>query len=146
MNWLAFSFFTVILYGIHDVVLKHLSEKTNIILSSFIINFSASIAMLLLYFYSNKSNDRTLKSIQDDLNSNLLLLIIAGVCLGTATITFMKSFSKGGSFSIALPLVYVGIILLSVIVGRLFFNESISPTQMLGISLSTIGLFLLVKS
>jgi multidrug transporter EmrE-like cation transporter len=55
----------------------------------------------------------------------------------------MKAFASGGNFSIALPFVYVGIILLSVIVGYFFYKESLNIKQAIGILFSIVGMILL---
>ena len=72
-------------------------------------------------------------------------LSFAGLLLALATISFIKTFEFQAPFSIAIPYIYVVMIVLGVISGAVFFKESISLTQVVGIALCCIGLFLVVK-
>ncbi len=143
MNWITYCIFTIFLYGVHDIILKHLSNSSNPTLSSIVINLSASVGLLLFfgigYFWNKEKNIPKTTPLQ------LLWLIVAGISLGCATITFMKAFASGGNFLVALPFVYVGIILMSVIVGYFFFKETLSVKQIIGISLSLVGIVLVYQ-
>ena len=141
MNWITYCLITIVLYGIHDILLNHYANTINPTIASVVISFSAGIGLLLfliinLYFTKNKE-------IQKPDSTQMFWLIIAGISLGTATITFMKAFGSGGNFSIALPFVYVGIILLSVIVGYFFYKETLNIKQLIGITLSIAGMIML---
>lgn len=143
MNWFYFCLLTILFYGIHDVILKHLSSNASPIMSSIIINVFASLGIfliLILDMFINKS-----KVILKVESSNLIWLIIGGVSLGAATITFMKAFFSGGHFSVVLPLVYVGIIMFSVVIGYFFFKEALTTKQIIGVTLSAIGMVLLIQ-
>lgn len=140
MQWVLFALLTIALYGIHDMLLKYLSG-TQAVLASLIINLSAAVGMAVLYLFSRLSGRQTPAGLTP---MNGLWLALAGLCLGLATVTFMKAFSRG-AFSVVLPFVYVGIILLSVLAGVLLFREKVSYLQLLGIALSCIGLVLMVR-
>ena len=143
MNWLVYCFLTIFLYGIHDIILKQLSDSMNATVSGIIINLSAFVCLLI--YYLGRSAYKSQSMICKISSANLLLLSIAGACLGIATITFMKAFMSGGNFSIVLPIVYIGIILLSACVGFIIFHEQLNLRQLLGITLSVVGLLLLFK-
>lgn len=143
MNWIHFSILTVILYSVHDVLLKQLSDKVSPTIASFLINAAATLSLALMIFLWRGNNKISNQSPLD--LKTWALLIVAGCSLGAATITFMESFMKGGSFSIVLPIVYVGIILMSLLVGLLFFKESVSNQQWIGIALSLCGIYLMLK-
>ena len=142
MNWLFYALVTILLYGAHDVLLKHLSDQTNALVASLVINISAAVGIAVALAFSYWQNQLTGARPG---NREMWMLLIAGVCLGLATVTFMKAFGNGGAFSVVVPLVYVGIILASLLVGKLFFHEKITPVQIAGIVLSCIGLVLVVK-
>lgn len=143
MNWLIYCVLTIVFYGIHDVILKHLSVNTNAVLSSIIINGTASIGILLVFVFDMLINKS--KIVLNTNMGNMIWLVVGGLSLGFATITFMKAFSMGANFSIVLPLVYVGIIVLSSILGYFFFMENISLKQFSGIVLSVVGMYLLIQ-
>lgn len=116
----------------------------NATVSSIVINLSAFVCLLIYFIVRSACKGQSM--IYKIGSGNLMLLLIAGACLGIATITFMKAFVSGGNFSIVLPIVYIGIILLSACVGFIFFREQLNLKQLLGITLSVVGLFLLFKN
>lgn len=142
MNWITLSVFTIILYSIHDIILKQLSTSSNAVLSGFVINISAAMVLLLILGLGYVKNKAMLQATTD---KDLLWMCMAGASLGLATITFMYAFARGGNFSEVMPLMYVGIIAISVITGYLLFKEQISVKQLVGIALSCVGIYLMVR-
>ncbi len=138
MNWLSYAIATLLLYTLHDILLKQLSGGSNAILSAFVINLSAAVVLLVVLLVAKTGVEPVaLKEIG--------VMAVAGIALGFATVTFIYSFSKGGDFSVVMPLVYIGIIALSVVAGYLLFKEQISSMQLLGIALSCVGIYLMVR-
>ena len=77
--------------------------------------------------------------------------LVAGLCIGTAEVLYFYLFrgvagEKPISASVAIPLIVGGTLLISVLVSRLLFNESINTGQWLGIGLAVIGLATLALS
>lgn len=144
MIWLFYSLATVVLYSVHDILVKNLSEGVNATTASIIINGSASLALLFLslLFYFLSPNRKSLFELGI---VNFGWLCLAGVCLGIATVTLMTAFNKGGSFSIVIPIVYVGIILVSALVGNFYFKESLSVKQVAGLFISLVGMIFLLQ-
>lgn len=142
MNWITLSVFTIVLYSIHDIILKQLSTSSNAVLSGFVINLSAAIVLLAILAVGYLKNKALL---QATTGKDLLWMSLAGAALGLATITFMYAFASGGNFSEVMPLMYVGIIAISVVAGFLLFKEQISAKQLLGIALSCVGIYLMVR-
>ncbi len=144
MIWLFYSLATIILYGVHDILVKHLAGNVNEITASTIINGSASLILLFIaiLFYIFNPETKFLSGIN---NENFIWLCLAGICLGIATVTLMSSFNKGGSFSIVIPIVYVGIILVSALVGFFYFKEPLNFKQILGVVLSVVGMVFLLQ-
>jgi len=142
MNWITLSVFTIVLYSIHDIILKQLSTSSNAVVSGFVINLSAAIVLLAILAVGYLKNKVLL---QATTGKDLLWMSLAGAALGLATITFMYAFASGGNFSEVMPLMYVGIIAISVVAGFLLFKEQISAKQLLGIALSCVGIYLMVR-
>ncbi len=142
MNWITLSVFTIILYSIHDIILKQLSTSSNAVLSGFIINLSSAIILLAILGFGYLKNKT---SLQATTGKDLLWMCGAGASLGLATITFMYAFASGGDFSKVMPLMYVGIIAISVVTGYWLFKEQISTKQLVGIALSCVGIYLMVR-
>jgi drug/metabolite transporter (DMT)-like permease len=141
MNWLTFSLFTLLLYATHDILLKQLSTTSNAVLSAFVINLSAAIILLIILL----SGFGGAKAEMTAGVKEISIMSVAGIALGLATVTFTYAFSKGGDFSVVMPLVYIGIIAIGVLAGYLLFNEQISAKQLVGIALSCGGIYLMVR-
>ncbi len=141
MNWFHFSLITVVLYSIHDIALKHLAGSVNSTLASVLINGSAAI-VLLIYLFTQTSAGKI--SLGTPLWSvTTFFLLVAGASLGIATITFMNAFANEGQLSVAVPIVYAGVILLCLLVGILFFKEPIHWKQLMGVGLAIAGIYLM---
>jgi len=141
MNWFQFSLVTVVLYSIHDITLKHLAGSVNSTLASVLINGSAAI-VLLIYLLTQTSAGKI--SLGVPLwSSTTFYLLVAGASLGIATITFMNAFASDGQLSIAVPVVYAGVIVLCLLVGVMFFSETLDWRQMMGAGLAIAGIYLM---
>jgi uncharacterized membrane protein len=140
MAWLIFSALSAITYTIHDLILKHYADKINNVFASFILNFSASIALGIVLIYYFLTNQKEVFSLPDKIS--LPIISVAGICLALASFFFIKAFSVGGLVTAVLPSVYILIIILGVLFGVIFLKESISLTQIIGLGLSIVGLIL----
>lgn len=141
MKWLLFATLAAIFYLAHDYILKSISEKTNAVVSAFMLSLCSFVilgAYLLLQFMNGKRFDQVKLSEFGSFS-------FAGLLLALATISFIKTFENQAPFSIAIPYIYVVMIVLGVISGAVFLRESISVTQALGIALCCAGLFLVVR-
>ena len=141
MNWLQFSLITVVLYSIHDITLKHLAGTVNSTLASVLINGSAAI-VLFIYLLTQTSAGKI--SLGTPLwSATTFFLLVAGASLGIATITFMNAFASDGQLSIAVPVVYAGVIVLCLLVGVMFFSETLHWKQLIGAGLAIAGIYLM---
>lgn len=141
MNWLHFSLLTIALYGVHDITLKHLAGAVQSTIASILINGSACLA-LLVYFLLQKATVKPAASLAVG-PGNAVFLILAGASLGLATITFMNAFARDGALSIAVPVVYAGVIVLCLFTGILFYGESLHWKQGAGALLAIGGIYLM---
>ena len=71
--------------------------------------------------------------------------VIGGVAVGLVDVLMFMMFMKGGALSIAVPIVVVTSVILGAIAGVVFFQETFTPTQMLGFVMAAASIFLLVK-
>ena len=140
MNWIHFCLITIALYGVHDIMLKHLSDTVNSTVASLAINSSAAIVLFVYLLFQTGGKWRMSGSI---FSTNTLYLCVAGISLGIATITFMNAFSCGGNLSIAVPVVYAGVIGVCMLFGVLFFRETLDWRQLSGAGLAIAGIFLM---
>jgi uncharacterized membrane protein len=141
MNWLYFCLLTIILYSIHDITLKHLAGAIPSTLASICINGSAAILLFIYWIFQSGSGKTA--SIHSIWSLNLLWLVLAGLSLGVATITFMNAFAGDGKLSVAVPIVYAGVMLLCLMVGLVFYQEVLSWKQWVGAILAIAGICLM---
>lgn len=144
MNWLQFCLITILLFSIHDTTLKHLSGSVDSTIASMVINLSAAVVLLTYLLLKPGSNRMPFKDLH--LDATLFFLVVAGISLGVATLTFMKAFEQGGNLSLAVPIVYSGVIGLCMIAGVLLFQEKIDWKQCLGALLAIGGIYLMSVS
>lgn len=140
MNWIHFCLITIVLYGVHDIMLKHLADSVNSTLASLIINGSAALVLSIYLMLQPGNKWRAFSEIAP---AKMLFLIGAGIALGVATITFMNAFSRGGNLSIAVPVVYSGVIAICMLFGLLFFRETLDWRQIIGAGLAIAGIYLM---
>lgn len=140
MNWLHFSLITIVLYGIHDIMLKQLSSTVNSTVASLIINSSAALVLMLYLFLQTGGKWRSTGAL---MSLNTLYLFVAGASLGIATITFMNAFGRGGNLSITVPVVYSGVIGICMLFGVLFYKETLDWRQLAGAGLAIAGIYLM---
>jgi len=73
--------------------------------------------------------------------------ILGGIALGVpnffAVYTFLMALGSGMGASVVVPVVSVGIILISTLVGILFFSEKMSRINMVGILIAVFAIFLI---
>lgn len=141
MRWLVFATLAAIFYLAHDYILKNVSDKMNSVVSGFLLSLCAFIILGVYLGFQLITGTRFEKIKLSDFGS----LSFAGLFLALATISFIKTFENQAPFSVAIPYIYVVMIVLGVVCGAVFFKEPVSLTQILGIALCCIGLFLVVK-
>jgi uncharacterized membrane protein len=144
MNWFQFCLLTIALYSIHDVALKHLAGSVNSTLASVLINGSAAIVLLVYLLMQHNTAKVSLGA--PLWSAQTFFLLLAGASLGIATITFMNAFASDGQLSIAVPVVYAGVIFLCSLVGVLFFKETLDWKQWSGALLAIVGIYLMSGS
>ena len=121
---------------------KLTSGKIHDGLGAFVINLVATMVVALFLLYSSINGEK----INYFKTEGVVYAIIAGILVGFASIFFIKMFSSGAELSIAVPLVRVGTVLVSVLIGVLFLKEGFNPKFLIGFLLSMSGLYLLITS
>jgi uncharacterized membrane protein len=140
MNWLHYCLITILLYGVHDIMLKQLSNTVNSTVASLAINASAALVLFLYLMLQTGGKWRAEGAF---FSANTIYLVVAGASLGIATITFMNAFSSGANLSIAVPVVYAGVIGICMFFGVLFFRELLDWRQVSGALLAVAGIYLM---
>ena len=140
MNWLIFAILALITYGIFDFFVKQTGGKIHDGLGNLIISIIPVIAMILFIIYSVMRGENLFIKPGGVKNS-----ILAGVAISFASLFFLKTFSAGANLSIGIPLVRIGMIAVSVVLGILILKEPIHAKQLAGFVVALVGLYLLMS-
>ena len=104
--------------------------------------FTSAVALfvtLLILFYSRFKGVELFYT-----RGSILLSIAGGVFIGLYTVSLFFAFSKF-DISKTTPIVYIGAISISVIIGTIFLKENINWLKILGLIIAFLGLLLLFK-
>ena len=137
--WLVYALITIIGYAGMDFFIKRASGKIDDFLGTVIINFFALVPAFLIYIWLRFSNSEILYS-----RDGAFYSMIAGLFIGIGSITLIKMFAIGANLSIGSPVVRIGTVILTVLLGTLLLNESFNTKQIIGIILSIVGITLLI--
>ena len=141
MRWVLFATLSAVFYLLHDYLLKSVSEKLNPFVSSLLLSLASLLILGGVLGGQLVLGTRFQRLVWADVRA----IGAAGLFLALASVCFLKTFEKSAPFSIAIPYIYVVMIGLGVVFGRVFLKEHVSALQLLGIVLSCVGLFLVVK-
>ena len=141
MSWLGFAILTIIFYAVFDFFVKLSSVKIHAGLGGFIIN-AVSAVVLLIFIALTKLRG---EEIPNPKPGGVLYSLLAGISIGLATIVFLKMFATGVNFSIGIPFVRIGIVLLASLLGIFLLKEGFTIRYLLGFILSLAGLYLLIN-
>lgn len=137
--WLIYALLTIIFYAGLDFFIKRAAGKIDEYLGAILLNFFAIIPafiILAIIKFPVKSMFIT--------KPGLAFSILAGLSLGAGTLAFIKLFSTGSNLSLASPMVRIGIMLVTTVLGLLVLREHLSPKQLTGLLFAIIGLSFLV--
>jgi len=141
MNWLSTALLTIVFYSLFDLFVKLTAGKINDNLAAAIMNIvSFVVAMgwfLIRMQFREQANVTKL---------GLTYSIIAGVFVGLASIFFIRMFALGTNLSIGVPLVRVGMVIMSAVLGIFLLKEGVNLKFGVGFILSLLGLYLVMTA
>lgn len=137
MIWLLFLFLATVCWTVYDILFKAVGNSTNYFLSLFIIGFFQMIlaAPFIIYAYYTGSLNYS--------GRGIYLSALMGALLGIGTIFFFYVFKSGTPLAVALPVYYVGSLLIATAAGLLVFKETLTPMIFAGLVLGVISIILL---
>ena len=140
MSWLTFALLTIVFYSLFDFLVKLSSSRIHGGLAAFIMNIvSAVVVLIYLIFLASKG-----EKVIDIKQNGLLFSTLAGLAIGLASIFFVKMFATGTNLSIGVPLIRIGIVLFTSVLGVLLLKETINLKYLVGFILASIGLYLII--
>jgi len=139
-DWFWYAIGAALLYGLHQIFTKLASDRIGDGLGGFVVEVTAAATILgyLAFLYcSGRWNQQVSPP-------GVVDSALTGICVGVGTVFFFLLFQKGGPLS-AVPMILSGGAALMAVTGIAFFREPASGPRLLGIVLSSVGLFLLRK-
>ncbi|OGM11996.1 hypothetical protein A2Z22_04925 [Candidatus Woesebacteria bacterium RBG_16_34_12] len=136
--WIAYALLTIVFYIGLDFFIKKAAGRIDDFWATVVINSFSIIPALLVVLYLKVSNKEIFAT-----KEGLVYSTLAGLSIGIGTITFIKLFATGANLSLASPLVRIGIILGTTLLGVLILKESFTLKQIIGMILSLTGLVLI---
>jgi uncharacterized membrane protein len=140
MNWLIYAFSAIFSLATFDFLLKLTVGKMHSSLAGFIANLTGAIVILIFLVYSLLQNEKVFATKP----GGILIAIIAGAVVGLSNIFILKTYGTGISFSLAQPFIRVGVVVLGSLAGIILLKEGFTVKYVVGLSLSLIGLSLLL--
>lgn len=139
--WIFFTLLSAIGYFTHDLVLKQVSDKVDSTTASLLLNFAAFVSLASYGLAFKPLAFQTTKWVSIE----SLQIIVAGVFLAIASVSYVEIFTNNGQFSLAIPLLYVSIIFLGAIAGVVLYRDMLTSSQIAGIVAIVIGIILVTR-
>ncbi len=126
--------------GIH-LFTKLSSQDVNPLLSIFIAHIVATILIGFLYFIFKQGND--IKSIE---TKSFIWILLIGLSIAIANFSVIYMYKYGAPMSTAIPITRTAVSLFAVVIGIIFFLETVSLVQFAGFILSLVSIYMMTRS
>jgi uncharacterized membrane protein len=118
-----------------DFFLKRAAGKIDDFWGSVLINAISVLPALIVVVWMKFSGKQIFVT-----KDGLIFSLLAGLSIGIGTITFIKMFATGTNLSIGSPLVRIGIILGTTLVGIFILRENLNAKQIIGMVIALLGI------
>ena len=136
MNWQAIALLTPLFFVLYQAISKTLPKDMSIFLVNAYALLTGCLVMLALHLLLSPNRSLSLET------KNIPAVLAIGLFIGLGNFGIIKAYSLGAPQSIFSALFYVALIIYGVIFGLIFWHERLNGIQILGITLSVIGLFM----
>jgi len=140
MNWFMYAVGAAVALAVADVLVKLAAGKLPSSLGLLLYG-CVPFATGLVWFLWDKSRNVSM-SVQPQA---ILFAIGVGVAFTLVTIALYGAFRVGAPISVASPLIRLAGLLIASVAGVVFWKEGISARYVVGMLLSVIGIYLIVK-
>lgn len=141
MEAILFAIIALVFYTLFQVFIGQSGGKIDANLSAFIFNGLGAIIPITLYFLYKLSKKT---SAVPSTKMGVIYSVLGGVAIAIFSIALVKAFEKGGNISLVIPLVYGGSIVLSALIGSIWFEEKVDAWHLLGLVLISLGFVVIV--
>ena len=137
MNWILYALGAISAVAVSDLFRKLGSNLKDPFFSNLIFQigtFTTAVTMYLLFSRKLEGNPK-----------GMIYAVIGGILISIFTTFSFKALSLG-PVSVVIPVIRVGGVLLVTVLGIIIFKEKLTLNLVLGVILSTIGLYLIFSS
>ncbi len=140
-NWKALTLVVAVLYGMHNVFTKLASGKISDVFGGLVLESSAAFLILCYAAYLSVSGKQPFACSRE----GLIYSLSAGASVAVGSILYFSIFRLGGNLSVAGPIILIGGTLVMVLAGFTIWRETYSPSQVIGLALGVVALWLLSR-
>lgn len=142
MSLILLIILATIFYTLFQIFSSRAGNKIDANLSAVIFNgLGVALPLVIYAFYKFTKGVKLIATT----SSGIIYSVLAGIAIALFSVLLIKIFEKGG-LAYVIPLIYGGTIALASLTGWLFFKESVSGLQLLGIVVAIIGIVLIIFS
>ena len=126
--------------GIHFFA-KVSNQIASPLFAMFIASSASAILIGIIYFFtkdSEKTNDLSTKA--------LVFMLLMGVCLALANCAVIYMYKYNAAISVAVPVTRTAVAFFAVLLGYLFFSETLSAMKIGGFILSILSIYMMTRS
>jgi uncharacterized membrane protein len=134
MNWLTAALIAVLFVGFSDIFRKFASVSRDPYFITLIFHFVAFITAYVLFFMNRKY-------VID--SKEIAFASISGILIAVATVYSIKAMGNGPGVSTVMPIIRIGGLMITVVIGILILKEKVTVHLALGMLFSCIGIYLL---
>jgi drug/metabolite transporter (DMT)-like permease len=140
---ITFLIVATICYSLFAIFLSRAAGRIDANIFTALSNGVGVVLPAVLYFYIN--HNAKILPLQTK-TSGIVYTLLAGISISIFGFALAKIFEQGGSLGFVMPTLYGSMIVITTIVGWLFFKEQASPFSVLGVCVIVVGVFIIAYS
>lgn len=138
MNWIAYSLIAIGIVGVSDIFRKLASHLSDPFFTNLVFQLASASTAVITYFLFSRRVENSPREI--------LFAVFGGVTIALFSLFSFKALSIGPGVSVVMPIMRIGGIAFLVILGIVLLREKITAQTLVGLILSSAGIYLLFSS
>lgn len=144
MTWWMFALLSGAGLAFRNIFYKIGSQNADAGLSAVVLSLAMAATAVTYFIVQRLSTNQPIALALN--TTNILFSAFAGISLAAANIFLAHAYKAGGMASVVGILQNALAISLTIAVGLTVLGEGVKPTQLLGILIAFVGIFLIIKS
>jgi uncharacterized membrane protein len=138
MNWIGYATIGIIVIGFSDLSRKIASNLHDPFLSNLIFQTGSIVMTVAMYLIFSRKFEWHPRDIT--------VAFVGGMLVSVFTLFSFKALDVGPGLSVVMPVLRIGGVLATVIIGILFLHEKLSLQVLSGLIFSFVGIYLLFSA